>query len=109
VGAATNAETFILLSNPGAQDSTVTVTYSREGGKTAINVDHVVPAGRRLTIYANGEKDDVSGATLSNEQFGAGIVVKTGNPPIVVEKSVYWDARGLRWAAATNTLGTKLQ
>jgi len=108
VGTATNAETYILLSNPATQDSTVTVTYSREGGKPAIAVDYVVKAGKRLTVYPNGEKGADNVPLLSNERFGAGIVVTNG-VPIVVERSVYWDAGGLRWAAATNTLGTKLQ
>jgi hypothetical protein len=106
---ATAAETFILLSNPGTEDSLVTVTYSREDGRPPVSVDHVVPKGGRLTVYANGEQDGGGTPLLSNERFGAGIVVKAGSPPIVVEKSVYWNSRGIRWASANNTVGTKLQ
>jgi hypothetical protein len=64
---------------------------------------HTVPAEGRLTIWVNGTAPE-----LTNERFGAGIEVVSG-PPIVVERSVYWSSRGLWWAAATNTLGTKLQ
>jgi hypothetical protein len=101
---AVNAETFILVSNPGASDSQVDVTYSREGGRAPVTKSHTIPAGSRKTIWVNGDAPE-----LVDERFGAGIVVQAGSPPVVVERSVYWDSQGKRWASANNTLGTKLQ
>ena len=102
-GVADSAETFLTLSNPGQTASDVRVTYSREDNKAPVVKTHTVPAEGRLTIWVNGTAPE-----LTNERFGASIEVVSG-PPIVVERSVYWSSRGLWWAAATNTLGTKLQ
>jgi hypothetical protein len=102
-GVTDSAETFLTLSNPGQTASDVRVTYSREDNKAPVVKTHTVPAEGRLTIWVNGTAPE-----LTNERFGAGIEVVSG-PPIVVERSVYWNSRGLWWAAATNTLGTKLQ
>ena len=46
----------------------------------------------------------------AGKRFGA-IVESLGTTPaqIVVERAMYWDAAGQRWAAGTNALATKLQ
>jgi hypothetical protein len=43
-------------------------------------------------------------------RFGA-MVESLGETPaqIVVERALYWDAAGQRWAAGTNALATRLQ
>lgn len=103
VGPAENAQTYLLVSNPGTAASTVQVTYSREGGRLPVVKTHTVEAGSRFTLWVNGMAPE-----LVNERFGAALVVTSG-PPIVVERSVYWDQGGVWWVAGTNTLGTKLQ
>jgi hypothetical protein len=102
--AAVNANTYILLSNPATTESNVRITYSREGGRPVVITEHTIPAGARKTVWVNADAPE-----LVNERFGAGIVVQAGGPPVVVEKSVYWDSQGKHWASANNTLGTKLQ
>ena len=44
-----------------------------------------------------------------NKRFGA-IVESQGTTPVqlVVERAMYWNARGKSWAAGTNALATKL-
>lgn len=46
----------------------------------------------------------------AGRRFGA-VVESLGDAPaqIVVERAVYWDAAGQRWAAGTNALATKLR
>jgi hypothetical protein len=46
----------------------------------------------------------------AGRRFGA-FVESVGDTPaqIVVERAMYWDAVGQRWAAGTNALATRLQ
>jgi hypothetical protein len=103
VGVAESAETFLCVSNPGDTPSEIEVTYSREDNKAPVVKTHTVAPGSRLTLWVNGTAPE-----LTNERFGAALVVTSG-PPVVLERSVYWNSQGLWWAAATNTLGTRLQ
>jgi hypothetical protein len=42
---------------------------------------------------------------LADENFAVAI---TSTQPIVVERSLYWNANGQIWAAGTNATGTRL-
>jgi hypothetical protein len=99
VGGPQHHQTFILLANVGVVDATTTIRFVPEGGMPLDRV-FVVPALSRMTV-AIGLGMDVP--ELQDVGFGAYI---TATAPIVVERSMYWDARGMVWAAGANALGT---
>src|SRR5262249_25697692 len=92
VGGTNNAQTYILLANPGSQAANVTATFLRTNG-TTITKSFVVAAGSRLNIAVTGPGSDVP--ELANEEFGATI---SSSQPIIVERSLYSDANGVTWA-----------
>lgn len=80
-GATTSGfQLFYLLANPGREDSLVTFTYLC-AGHGAIARSHVVPAGRRLTVWANQE-----GGPLGAAECGARL---EATHPVVAERSLY--------------------
>ena len=95
-GATTNGfQLFYLLANPGADDSLVTMTFlcAAHGGTTR---SYVVPAGRRVTIWANQE-----GGPLAAAECGAKV---EATAPIVAERSLYLTgAHG--FAAGSSSVG----
>ena len=97
-------DTFILIANTSAFDGGVQVTLLFEDGTTAA-ATVPIKANSRTTVYVNGDFP-----TAANRRFGA-IVESIGATPaqVVVERAMYWDALGQRWAAGTNALATKLQ
>jgi hypothetical protein len=101
VGGPNNCETYLLLANPSGTASQVQVTYLRTAGLSAVVKTYTVPATSRLTVWVNGVTE------LSNETFGMVVEVLSG-APVVVERSIYWDADGDWWAVGTNGLGVKL-
>lgn len=92
VGGADNAQTYVLLANPGSSDASVTLTFHRSNG-AEIPVTRTVRAGSRLTVSAA----DVG--LRPGEQFG---VVIESTQPIAVERSMYWNYRGALWTSGTN-------
>jgi hypothetical protein len=96
-----NAQTYILIANPGAVEAVVTITFLRDDAPTVTKTFHVAPA-RRFNVSV-GPGTDVP--ELTNEHFGALI---TSSQPIAVERALYWDANGQIWAAGTNATGTPL-
>jgi uncharacterized repeat protein (TIGR01451 family) len=101
VGGPHDVHTYILLSNPWTVAAEVTVTYLREDGAPIVKT-YTVPSTTRYTIDVNGMVPE-----LQNEAFGAAIAVTNGLT-ISVERSLYWDANAVFWAAGTNAAGTKL-
>lgn len=97
-GAPFNYETYILIANPGAQAANVRATFLKPDGTTVIRT-YTVNATSRFGIIAHNE--------VPNSQFGA-IIESTNGVPIVVERAMYWDALGQRWAGGTNATATKL-
>lgn len=97
-GAPFNYETYILIANPGAQAANVRATFLKPDGTTVIKT-YTVNATSRFGIVAHNE--------VPNSQFGA-IIESTNGVPIVVERAMYWDALGQRWAGGTNATATKL-
>lgn len=97
VGGADGAQSFVLLANPGATPANVTLTYYREAA-ASFSVTRAVGARSRLTVSA-------SEVGLANEKFG---VVVTSSQPIAVERSIYWNYRGVMWTSGTNETATPL-
>jgi alpha-tubulin suppressor-like RCC1 family protein len=96
--------TYILLANTSPEPGTAMITLLFEDGTTA----------QRMFPLAGLSRFNVDVATefpaAANRRFGA-IVESVGETPapIVVERAMYWDAAGQRWAAGTNASGTRLQ
>src|SRR5581483_4157352 len=101
VGGPQSYQTYILLGNPQPKPTGLSIIFLREDGTTVTKM-FVVPAISRLNV-AVGPGTDVP--ELVNERFGA---VITSELPIVVERSMYWDANGIVWAAGTSATATKL-
>ena len=97
-------ETYLLIANTSNVDGTLRVTIIYEDGTTS-ELTRTVKANSRTNVAVGVE---VPGA--ANRRFGA-IVESLGPNPaqIVVERSMYNDAGGIRWAAGSNNLGTRLR
>ncbi len=100
VGGPDQAESYILMANPGGTATQATLTFLREGGKPPIVRRQMVPAGARVTVAASRV------GMASGERFGVAIVT---DQPIAVERSIYTNADGMMWASGTNETGTPLQ
>lgn len=96
-----NADTFVLLVNPGDTLAKVTVAFYRENGLPPVVVPIDVEPGVRKTISAGGTPGLTPG-----EHFGVHIV---STQPIAVERSVYASPNGIFWKTGTNETGTKLK
>jgi hypothetical protein len=95
-------QTFLLLANPGEQDSEVEVTLTAENGATVVR-NYTVGAGLRQTVWISGLIAEVDG-----RRFWARVASRNG-VPILAERSMYWDAVGQVWAAGTTVAGTPLR
>ena len=104
VGGARGVDTYILLANTSTTDGQVKVTLLFEDGSSAERM-FTVTARSRFNVDARHEFPETA-----NRRFGA-IIESLGATPaqLVVERAMYWDARGKTWAAGTNALGTKLR
>lgn len=103
VGGPAQHDTYLLIANPSDIDAAnVTITFLRTSG---------APLTRTFTVAA-GARFNVRVASLVPElidqSFGA-VVTSTNGIPIVVERSMYWNAGGLTWAAGTNAGAVRLQ
>jgi autotransporter-associated beta strand protein/YVTN family beta-propeller protein len=102
VGSGNNAQTYILIANPGGTPADITATFLRTDGTTIVKTFTVQPTSR-FTIAVNGPGSHVP--ELSNESFGTTIA---STQPVVVERALYTDAGGVMWAAGTNATATRL-
>ena len=102
VDGTTNAQTYILIANPGRTAANVSITFLRDDGATNVTKTFVVQPTTRFNVTV-GPGSPVP--ELTNEHFGA---VVTSDQPIAVERAVYWDARGQIWSAGTNATATRL-
>jgi autotransporter-associated beta strand protein len=101
-GGPLNYHTYILLANPQTTAANVTVTFLRESGEP-LTKTFIVPPTSRFNI----DSGDPQLSTLHDENFGALIQV-TNNVPIIVERSLYWDALGFRFSGGTNATAIHL-
>jgi len=104
VGRALAAETYILIANTSNSDGTVKVTLIYEDGTTSV-LTRPIKANSRTNVAVAVDVPDAK-----NRRFGA-VVESVGPNPvqIVVERAMYNDAGGVRWAAGSNNLGTRLR
>jgi autotransporter-associated beta strand protein/YVTN family beta-propeller protein len=102
VGGTNNAQTYILVANPGGTAATLTATFLRENGTTIVKT-FTVPPTSRFTIAINGPMSHVP--ELANESFGTTL---TSTQPVIVERAMYADAEGVIWAAGTAATATRL-
>ena len=105
VDAARNMETYILIANTATTAATVKVTLLFEDGTSAEQTYAAIPPKSRFNVPTGVFFQQAAG-----KRFGA-IVESLGTTPaqIVVERAMYWDAAGQRWAAGTSALATRLQ
>ena len=102
VGGANNAQTYILVANPGGTAANLTVTFLRENGAPIVKT-FTAPPTSRFTISVTGPGSHVP--ELANESFGTTI---TSTQPVIVERALYADAEGVNWAAGTSATATRL-
>ncbi len=98
----TNAQTYILLANPGTTAANVTITFLRDDPSTNVTHTFTVQPQTRFNVPVG---PGTSVPELTNEHFGA---LVTSDQPIAVERALYWDANGQIWAAGTNATATAL-
>jgi hypothetical protein len=108
-GGPANVQTFVLVANTSNVDARVQFRYLNTYGY--VQLEHIVPANSRFTLpvrslhtgFGTYDSDFTSGHPV-------GLIVESVGPDpvaqIVVERSTYWDALGVTWAAGTNVLAT---
>jgi hypothetical protein len=79
-------DTFVLVQNPGPDAAHVTVTFMKSDGST-LDFPYTVQPCSRYTVAV----DSLAG--LEEAEFSARI---TSDRPVVVERSVYFDYRGIK-------------
>ncbi len=95
-------ETFILVANPSTTETAeVRVTFLRTNGSTVVKTYSVTPT-TRFNVHVNAMVPE-----LADEAFGA-LVEVTNGVGVFVERAMYSDALGTRWAAGTNAPATLL-
>jgi autotransporter-associated beta strand protein len=104
VGGASDARTFILIANPGANAAVITATFLRTDGTSTIKNFTVQPTSR-FTIAIDGDANGHA-PELTNESFAT---IVTSTEPVIVERSLYTSTNGVIWTAGTNSTGTRLE
>jgi hypothetical protein len=96
-------ETFILIANTSATFGDVRVTLVFQDG-TRLAKTFLIPGGSRFNVDTRAEFP-----TAEGRRFGT-IVESVGSAPLqlIVERAMYRDAAGQKWAAGTNALATRL-
>lgn len=101
VGTEKSFQTYILLANPATTAAQVRITYMRARGAPIVKT-YAVDRTSRFNVHVNSMVPE-----LADETFGAVIEV-TNSVAIVVERAMYWNARGLVWAGGTNATAVRL-
>jgi uncharacterized protein (DUF1800 family) len=98
-----DTRTYVLVANVGDTAGNARVTLYFEGGDLA-TADVPLPARSRTTIDVRATFPDAV-----HRRFATLVESRGAAPaPLVVERAMYSDAAGERWAAGTNALGTPL-
>lgn len=105
VGGDRAVETYLLIANTSSSPGSATVTLHFEDGASSSLV-YALPARSRTNVAVGPD----FGASVDGRRFGA-TVESTGTCPaqIVVERAIYANAPGRRWAAGTNALAARLR
>ena len=88
MGGFDGAQTYILLANTGSQPATVTLSFLLVDGPPLVKT-FTVPPTSRFNVGVSGPGSAVP--ELADASFGVRI---DSTQPIVVERSVYWNAGG---------------
>lgn len=104
VGGPQALETYVLIANTSTTAGVASVTLVFEDGGTSSR-DVALPASSRTNIPVGLIFPEAEG-----RRFGV-VIDSVGTPAaqIVVERAMYGDASGTRWAAGSNVVGTRLQ
>jgi uncharacterized repeat protein (TIGR01451 family) len=103
-GGARSTETYVLIANTSAFGGTARVTVLFEDGSAPITRQFPLAASSRSNVAPAADFPETAG-----KRFGMLIESIGGTPAqIVVERAMYSDSGGVRWAAGTNALATKL-
>jgi len=107
LGGTRETETYVLVANTSAFAGTVRATVLFEDGSPSISREYGITPNSRFNIAPAA---DEFFPETRGKRFGM-IVESIGGTPaqIVVERAMYSNANGVRWAAGTNALATKLQ
>jgi hypothetical protein len=105
VGGLTNTETYVLMANTSAFEGQAVVALLFEDGTSTERTYALPPNSRVNAAIAND-----FGAEVAGRRF-ATVVTSIGSTPaqIVVERAMYHDAGGVRWAAGSNAAGTRVR
>jgi hypothetical protein len=97
-------ETYILVANTSDRPGDVEARLHFEDGSRAERT-FTIPGRSRFNISVADMFPEAAG-----KRFAAVIESVGGTPvAIVVERAMYWDSAGQRWAAGTNALATKVR
>jgi hypothetical protein len=104
VGGPRATESYVLVANPSMRSGGVRVTLLFEDGPPAERTFTIGPRSRFNVSVRDEFPESV------NRRFGVLVESVAPSPlEIVVEWAMYSDAEGLRWAAGSNALATKLR
>jgi hypothetical protein len=102
LGGSRQVETYLLVANTGGTAGQVRVTLLPEQ-QAPIERVFTVPARSRFTVDVRARFPE-----LGDRRFGARVTSLTPGVELVVERAVYSDAAGARWAAGSSALATPL-
>ena len=105
VGGAAGLETYILLANTSSTPGVARVTLTFEDGTPQVTRDVGIGANSRANVPVAIDFPEAVG-----KRFGA-VVESVGATPmqLVVERAMYGNSGGVKWAAGSSALGTKLR
>jgi hypothetical protein len=99
----------VLVANTSALPARLLVSLHFEDGTGTSRLFEDVTPGSRLNVPVSEVFPEADGRRfgVTVESYGTG----AGDSPaaIVVERAMYWDANGQRWAAGTNAMATRVQ
>ena len=103
VGGERSIVTYILVANTSTFAATARVTLLMEDG-VSVTRDFPVTARSRFNVDVAAAFPEAHG-----RRFGA-TIESIGDTPaqFVVERAMYWNARGMFWAAGTNAVASRL-
>ncbi|MCU0256746.1 MAG: hypothetical protein MUF60_08365 [Vicinamibacterales bacterium] len=99
----------MTIANTSSHEGRARVTLLFEDGAPPAEVTVALAPNSRTNVWPPA---DVAPAFPPGVHRRFGILVESlGETPaaIVVERPMYWDANGVKWAAGTNALATRLR
>jgi len=102
VGGPMQRETYVLVANTFASPVDVRVTLLFESGASATR-SYTVTGRSRFNVDVRAAFPEALG-----RRFGTLVETADGSSGLAVERAMYWDAAGQRWAAGTSALATPL-